>query len=79
MNVTTNVFLDTRRIKKKTNTYPVKLRVTCNRKHQEYQTVFDLTSEDYNKLSASRVSDWLRDVRDKLKEIETASIKVAKG
>jgi integrase/recombinase XerD len=78
MNVTTNVFLDTRRIKKKSNAYPVKLRVTCNRKHQEYQTVFDLTSEDYKKLGASRVSDWLRDIKDKLREIESTASKVAK-
>jgi integrase len=79
MNVTTNVFLDTRRIKKKTNSYPVKLRVTSNRKHQEYQTIYDLTSEDYKKLGASRVSDWLREVKDRLKEIESEASKVARG
>jgi hypothetical protein len=45
---------------KKSNTYPVKIRVTFDRKPQEYQTVFDLTNEDYNKLAAtSRLSDRL--------------------
>jgi integrase/recombinase XerD len=65
---------------KESNTYPVKLRVTFDRKPQEYQTVFDLTNEDYNKLTAaSRLSDSLRNVKDKLKVIEADATKVAKA
>lgn len=77
MSVTTCVFLDTRRIKKKSNTYPVKLRVTFDRKSQEYQTVFDLTEDEYKKLPAPRVSDKMKDIREKLKDIELNAGRVA--
>jgi len=79
MSVTLSMFLDTRRIKKRSNTYPVKLRVTFDRKSQEYQTFFDLTEEEYKRLSASRVNDKMRDIRAKLKEIEFSAHKVAMG
>lgn len=48
MNVKANVMLDTRR-KKKDNTYPVKLRITYDRKQNYYPTGHDLTEEDYKK------------------------------
>jgi len=79
MSVTTCVILDTRRIKKKSNTYPVKLRVTFERKSQEYQTFFDLTLEDYQKLSTYRLGEKLKDIRDKIREIEFTAGKVAMG
>lgn len=79
MSVTTCVILDTRRIKTKSNTYPVKLRVTFERKSQEYQTFFDLTLEEYQKLSTSRLSEKLKDVREKIREIEYTAGKVAMG
>ena len=47
MSVTTKIILDTRRIKKTTGTYPVKLRVTFNRISQNYQTVHDLTRDEF--------------------------------
>jgi integrase/recombinase XerD len=78
MSVTVNVFLDTRRSRKKTSTYPVKLRVTFDRKPLEYQTVFDLTSEEYNKLGAPRITDRLKEIRDKLKNISRNASNVAK-
>jgi len=54
--------------------------LTFDRKPQEYQTVFDLTNEDYNKLvAASRLGDSLRHVRDKLKAIEADAAKAAKA
>ena len=69
MSTTLSIILDTRRIKK-SNKFPVKLRVTFDRITEYYQTFFDLTKEDYDKLSASRISSELQTIRDKLKEIE---------
>jgi integrase/recombinase XerD len=69
MSTTLSIILDTRRIKK-SNKFPVKLRVTFNRVTEYYQTIFDLTKDEYDKLSASRISNELQTIRDKLKEIE---------
>ena len=72
MSVTINIILDTRRIKK-TNKYPVKLRVTFKRVTAYYQTIFDLYKDEYGKLNASRISHKLQTIRDKLEEIERAA------
>ncbi len=69
MSATISIILDTRRIKK-SKKYPIKLRVTCDRISEYYQTVFDLPKNDYDKLSASRISNDLQSIRDKLKDIE---------
>jgi integrase/recombinase XerD len=69
MSATISIILDTRRIKK-SNKYPVKLRVTCGRIPEYYQTIFDLAKDEYDKLSASRISNELQSIRDKLKDIE---------
>lgn len=70
MSVTISITLDTRRVKKKTGKYPIKLLVTHERNPQRYQTIYDLTTEEYESLSASRVSDRLKKIRDDLKLIE---------
>jgi integrase/recombinase XerD len=58
MSVAIAIFLDIRRIKEN-NKYPVKLRVNFRRVTKNYQTVFDLTKEDYDKFSAPRISaEW---------------------
>jgi arginine/lysine/ornithine decarboxylase len=72
MSITINIILDTRRIKK-SEKYPIKLRVTHDRNSEYYQTIFDLTKNDYDKLSASRISNELQTIRDKLKFIETTA------
>ena len=69
MSVTISIILDTRRMKK-SNKYPVKLRVTFQRVTEYYQTVFDLVKEEWEKLPASRISNELQSIRDKLKEIK---------
>lgn len=69
MSATINIILDTRRIKKN-DKYPIKLRVTFDRISEYYQTIFDLSKDDYDKLSASRISNKLQTIRDKLKDIE---------
>lgn len=69
MSTTISIILDTRRIKK-TDKYPVKLRVTFQRVTEYYQTIFDLSKEEWEKLPASRISNELQPIRDKLKDIE---------
>lgn len=70
MSATSVVILDTRRMKIKTGKFPVKLRVTFKRVTKDYQTLFEMTEDDYKKLSTSRILEELKFVRDKLKEIE---------
>ena len=69
MSVTISITLDTRRVKKKTGKYPVKLLVTYERDPQRYQTIYDLTQEEYKSLSAPRVSEKMQKIRDNLKLI----------
>lgn len=69
MSVSLNLILDTRRIKKSSK-YPVKLRATFERIANDYQTIFDLSKEDFEKLSASRINADLQSIKEKLKEIE---------
>jgi hypothetical protein len=70
MSASTNIILDTRRMKKKTDTFPVKLQVTHQRVTNHYQTIFDLSKEDYEKLAAPRISSNLQDTRDRLKLLQ---------
>lgn len=69
MSATITIILDTRRMKQ-SKKYPVKLRVTFQRVTEYYQTVFDLSEDEWEKLPASRISYELQTVRNKLKEIE---------
>ena len=73
------IVLDTRRVKMKTGKYPVKLLVTFERTPQRYQTIFDLTQEEYNKLSAPRINVQLQEIRDKLKGIELSALNAVKA
>jgi integrase/recombinase XerD len=69
MSTTLCILLDTRRIKK-SKKYPIKLRVTFERLTEYCQSIFDLSKEEFDKLTASRISNELQSIRDKLKEIE---------
>src|ERR1700752_2771726 len=71
MSVTFGTILDKRRMKKKTGTYPVKFQLIVNSETFRYQTIFDLSIEDYNKLSAPRISEGLQKVRDDLKRLQS--------
>lgn len=77
MSVTFKTFLDTRRNGKSVK-YPVKLRVTYKRSPKEFETIHALTEEDYNKLTAPRISKDLVKVRDDLNEIKKMMLNVAK-
>jgi integrase len=68
MAVTASITLDARRIKK-TGKYPVKLLVTCNSEPRRYQTIFDLSQDEYDKLSGRRLNPELQTIKDKLAEI----------
>lgn len=70
MSASTSITLDTRRMKKKDGKYPVKLLVVFNSEPKRYQTIFDLTQQEYDNLSASRITDNLRTIRDYLKKIQ---------
>nr|MDQ6889630.1 hypothetical protein [Bacteroidota bacterium] len=70
MSIQLSVLLDTRRMKLKTKKYPVKLRVTYEREVKYYQTIYDLSGEEYKRLSSPRISDELKNIRDKLRSIE---------
>ena len=73
MSVSAKITLDTRRLKKKNEKFPVKLLVTYDSKPLRYQTIFDLSEQDFNKLSASRISNELQETREKLKEISRSA------
>ena len=64
--------LDTRRIKQ-SGTFPVKLRVTLEKKTTDFQTVFDLSSVDYDLLTERHISAKLKEIRDKLQNLESAA------
>lgn len=73
MSASVKVILDTRRLKKKKGTYPVKLLVTLNSEPKRYQTVYDLTQEEFNTITdrkARNISEKLKEIRSSLKLIE---------
>jgi integrase/recombinase XerD len=78
MLVSLSVILDTRRIKSKTSKYPLKLRVTYDRKSRYYLTIYDLKEEEFAKLGAPNTRADLKAIRGKLKEIEWSAETVAK-
>lgn len=69
MNTTYSIILDTRRVKQKTGTYPLKLQVICNRKPKLYPTIYDLSEADYEKLSSPRINSELQKIKDAIKQL----------
>lgn len=64
------IILDKRRVKK-TDKFPVKLRVTYKGTSRDFQTIFDMTEEDFGKLDASHPGKELREIRDRLNALRT--------
>jgi hypothetical protein len=58
MSVAIAIILDTRRKKEITNTH-IKLRVSFKRVTSYYQSIFDLSQKDYDKLLAPRIAAGL--------------------
>ncbi len=59
MSLSISISLDTRRAKK-TGKFPVKLLAIFNRKSRRYQTVYDLSGEEFKALSARQKSECLK-------------------
>lgn len=76
MSVSIAVILDTRRVKKE-NLYPVKLRVTVDRKRDYYPTIYDLSKDDYKKFSAPHINNELHQIRSNIQKIEMEAKKFA--
>lgn len=77
MSTRISLYLDTRsRLTRKSKKFPIKLRVyyAANRSPKLYPTIFELSQEDWGKLKAKRISDELREIRDKLEVIEGDAI-----
>jgi integrase/recombinase XerD len=68
MSVTTAIILDKRRMIKKTNSFPVCIRVTHNRDYRRFPIGQGMTEKDFNKLSAPNLGEKLREVKDKLEK-----------
>jgi len=71
---TFQVVLDDRR-KKSDGSYPLKLRVTYDRKRKYYNTGFNLTQEEFSKLPSSKLLH-LKDIKGQVKVLESKSEKI---
>jgi integrase/recombinase XerD len=72
---TTAIVLFTKKIKQD-GTYPVKLRVTYNRKQKYYGVEFSCTTDDFNKIMQKNPRGAFKDVRSKLNDKEKAARKI---
>lgn len=79
MSISITITLDTRRLKKRTGKYPVKLLVTYERIPARYQTIYELTEEEFKKISSPRINEDLKVVKEKLKAIQWDAEKTAKS
>jgi integrase/recombinase XerD len=70
MSVTTAIVLDKRREYKKTNKYPVCLRVTYKRDNRRYWLGFSLPERDFQKLSSPNLGEKLRKIRETMEKEE---------
>jgi len=66
-------------MKKRTANFPVKLRVTSNRVPKAYQTIYNLTEEEFRKLKASNITPTLQAIRDNLKSLQAEAQAMIKG
>ena len=77
MSIKTEIYFDPRTIRKKSNDYPYRLRVYAG-KAKLYATVFGLSKEDNDKLTAKNLRAGLQEIRDKLQEIERTAAEAVK-
>lgn len=64
MGVTTARILDTRRKRKKKDTFPLAIRVTANRVPVSFPIGIELSVEDFKKLKAPRIGEGLSKIRE---------------
>ena len=72
---TTNLYLDTRRAKKD-KTYPLKLRVTHQRKSILYPTKYSLTEEDFKKVTGEKPRGTYKDLKLSFALLENKAIAI---
>src|SRR6185437_6139458 len=73
------VDLDTRRLKIKNGTYPVKLYVDYKDVPNTYGTIYDMTLEEWQRLKHPHINANLREKRDRLQELEDKAREFARG
>lgn len=78
MSLTVKIILDTRRIKMKTEKFPVKLRIIECGRTRDFQTIYDLSKEEFESFSAKKIKGNLQVIRENLKEIERQAMHAAK-
>jgi integrase len=76
-NTNTSLFHDTRRAKKN-GKYPVKIRLTYNRKQKYYPTNYDLTKTEFTKLYAKRVHQDFRETYDNIHDMVSKANDIVK-
>lgn len=79
MEATINFLLDTRRAKMQSGLYPVKLRVTYQRRTRNYSTGVDLSEEDYRKFTEGKyIKGELKNITTKLEKMKASFIDARK-
>lgn len=78
MSVTVEIYFDTRLFRKKTKDYPYKLRVYHAGEAKLFPTIFALSKEDHDKLTAKNLGARLQEIRDKLTQIQRSAASFAK-
>src|ERR1700733_4287489 len=73
MSVSVEIYFDTRNFRKKTNDYPYKLRIYDARVSKLFPTIFGLSKEDHDKLTAKNLGTRMQETRDRLEEIERSA------
>lgn len=75
--ITAKLFHDARR-KKVTGTYPVKVRITCDRRSKYYETGVSLTEAEFKRIFMNRVPAELQAKKDTLSEAEAKAVHLLK-
>lgn len=73
MKVSTSIYFDLRRSKSKEK-YPVKLRITFNRKTKYYPTKYSLSKDEYEKVIAEKPRGKYKEIKFELSTIEKDAI-----
>ncbi|MDP3129307.1 MAG: site-specific integrase [Sediminibacterium sp.] len=67
--VTVKVILDTRR-SKVSGKYPLKLRLTCKGERRYYNTIYDISTEEWEAINSDQVKGRLRTIRNEISALE---------
>ena len=70
--VTVKVVPDTRR-SKVSGKYPLKLRLTCKGERRYYNTIYDVSAEEWEAVNSDRVKGRLRTIRNEISALELAA------